>query len=665
MFLQVLFHVLISLSLIASPLSLLSSPVFARACSDVHFIFARGSGETVGSGTNFSAFKSSITSSISSELKGLKYHFYDLGSSTHGGHRYPAVAIDDTKVLLGSYVSAGKAFEFGRSVEEGIAEIKSYISEITAACPSTKFVLAGYSQGGMVVSKALPELDSNKIIYAATFGDPKLYLPEGFGFFPPACQNLYFSNYRQHVPDCRTNQGILKALKPYQSSAYIDKIGAWCNEADFMCGSYFNVTDLSNLSLSASNTLLKTHLAYSSDGSFNSASKVILGAIKKSIQPAPLKSSSHDAVILIDSTGSMQGFSEYFKDRAIQLAQSIIKQGGRVSLYDYRDLIEDYHPQRLCDLGCSLADFRQKIDALEFDGGEDSEESLLSALKTVMNDTPWRKTALKSVIAITDDGFHSPDRDGTSLKDIVNLSLKIDPVSIYPVVPTELQLQYQELATMTGGKVFDPDISTFDFSDQINHRPDISFNQESYLGVVGDSLDFALNLPDNTDNYQFKWDLDADGSFETITQTPQVQYTYKNPTNGFVQVQATDSSGRSSLMSAELHISAIDQNLPTINNSTFDSKNHKISFSLPKDTVATYLTINDAPMGLTTKDSFYIQDLPSDQNTTVTLIPVNKLGLKGNPTSFTIKSSSSSTTKMTSASSPKIKLRAPNTGAHL
>ncbi len=662
MFLQLLFHVLISVSLIVSPLSLLTPSVFAKTCSNVHFIFARGSGEAVGSGPNFSAFKSSMISSINREFKGLKYHFYDLGSSAHGGHRYPAVAINDTKVLLGTYVSAGEAFEFGRSVEEGIAEIKSYISEVTAACPSAKFVLAGYSQGGMVISKALLELDSNKIIYAATFGDPKLYLPEGFGLFPPACQNLYFSNYRQHVPDCRTNQGILKALKPYQSSNYIDKIGAWCNEADFMCGSYFNVADLSNLSLSTSNTLLKTHLAYSSDGSFNSASKVILQAIKKNLQPSPPSFSKHDAVILIDSTGSMSGLSNYFKDRALRLAQDIVKQGGRISLYDYRDLIEDYHPHRLCDLGCSLDDFRHKLDLIEFDGGGDSAESLLSALKTVMNDTPWRKAALKSVIAITDDDFHSPDHDGTTPEDVVNLSLKIDPVSIYPVVPPEFHSLYQDLANMTGGKVFDPEVSTFQFSDQISHRPDISFVQTSYLGTVGDTIDFKLDLSDPATSYQFEWDLDADGIFETSTQSPHIQHTYDTPVNSFVQVRATDSSGRTSLMSADLHIFAPNQNLPTITNPSFNPKTQAISFSRPSDAVATYLIIDEAPMGLTTKETFHIKNLPPNRATTVTLIPINNLGLKGNPTSFTIKPSSSDVHQSTPSPSPKIKLRAPNTG---
>ena len=632
--------------------------VSANSCNDVSFIFARGSGEPV-AGKNFKSFKSAINSVIRSELTMLKYNFYDLGSSTHGGHKYPAVSVENPNVSVGAYVSAGQAFEFNRSVEEGIAEIKSYISEVTATCPNTKFVLAGYSQGGMVISKSLPKLHPDQILYSATFGDPKLYLPEGFGVVPPACQNKYLSNYRKNVPDCRTAEGILKALKPYQIRKYRNKLGAWCNEADFMCGSYFDLSG--SFSSDPSKTLLKAHLAYSKDGSFVSAAKVISQAIKKAQNPTtgPLPNSRHDTVILLDTTQSMDLLSNEFKAQVLKLATNILKKGGRVSLYEYRDLSDGFHPHQLCSLGCTLPELKSKLENVSFEYGGDDDESLLSALKTVMLDTLWEKSALKSIVVITDAGFHQPDHDGTNLKDVVDLSLKIDPVSVYPVVPTDLHPNYQELASLTGGKVFDPDSSADYFSDQIVDRPEISFDQSYYAGTIGETLEFELLISEPTNNYRFEWDLDADGIFETTTSSPVAFYTYHQPKNGFVQARVIDASGRSSLMSADLNIAATSYSAASIASASFDSMKSLLSFSASSATAATYLIINDAPIGLTRETNLKLKDLPVGQNTAITLIPIDQFGRKGSPYSINTASLWGNSPPKTTS---KIKLRAPNTG---
>ena len=85
----------------------------------------------------------------------------------------------------------------------------------SASCPGTKYVVGGYSQGAMVVSKALGSLNADRIIYAATFGDPKIYLPEGKGILPAACRGENLSDYRMYVPDCQAYKGLLGAYVPY------------------------------------------------------------------------------------------------------------------------------------------------------------------------------------------------------------------------------------------------------------------------------------------------------------------------------------------------------------------------------------------------------------------------------------------------------------------
>lgn len=153
-------------------------------CADVEFIFARGSGEELSSGT-YRAWESSLISELNQELVAQPptYHFYELGSEPQQGAQYPAVRVSgDLEGIInlgGAAISGGDAYVFGESVSTGVAELKAYMGRIASVCPQTKFVLGGYSQGAMVLTRSLPNLDPNNIIYVATFGDPKLYLPEG------------------------------------------------------------------------------------------------------------------------------------------------------------------------------------------------------------------------------------------------------------------------------------------------------------------------------------------------------------------------------------------------------------------------------------------------------------------------------------------------------
>ena len=400
----------------------------ALSCPDLRVVFARGSGGERNKDPNYLEYKSSIESNLKSAP--ISYEFIDLD--------YPAVGvgIDNLETTIGAYIGAGDSYKFGDSVNTGVNNLVKLVNN---ECPNTKYVLGGYSQGAMVVSKALKDLNANKIIYAATFGDPKIYLPEGKGIYPDACKNQNLSNYRAYVPDCRAYMGLLGSYMPYQPDGFIDKLGTWCNKHDIFCSPYFNI---------------KKHTAYIADNLYKDAAKTIAEKIAEHFNFEVKIISDHDTVILIDSTSSMRSLYVKFKEEAYRLAKETLNSNGRVALFDYRDLDDPYDLTEHCNFdNCTLEIIARELDKMELSGGGDDRESLLSASFHAMQKLKWKFGATKSLVVLTDDGFLSPDRDGITYDTVVTFSKIIDPVNFYIVTTPEKADEYKNLAKDTDGKV--------------------------------------------------------------------------------------------------------------------------------------------------------------------------------------------------------------------
>ncbi len=412
----------------------------AESCPDLRIIFARGSGGVRWEDQNYLEFRSQIDGKLSGT--GINYEFIDLD--------YPAVGvgIDNLAVAVGALFSGGESYEFGASVDAGVNELKRIVND--AGCQDTKYVLGGYSQGAMVVSKSLGELMPDRIIFAATFGDPKLFLPEGAGLMPEACRNRNLSDYRMYVPDCYAFKGLLGAYIPYRPEDFAGKVGTWCNKRDIFCSSRFSISD---------------HVSYISDNLYEDASRVIASKVTKAFGVVNEYTSPHDTAILIDSSGSMTWLLEQTRTEIIKLANETFAAGGRVALYDYRDLNDPYDPRALCDFDtCNAENFQWYLYRIIPEGGGDDKESLLSASVRAMSQLTWRPGATKSLVVLTDSPFLSPDRDATTMADVIELSKSIDPVNMYIVscLPASADPDMIELAEATGGFVtsnyrnFDP-----------------------------------------------------------------------------------------------------------------------------------------------------------------------------------------------------------------
>lgn len=264
-------------------------------CVDYFVVFARGSGEDLHTNIDHQAFSQSIHQ-LFQKLPNYTYRYYQLGESSQFGTPYPAIGTEKPEIITGAIISGGMSFQFGRSVKTGIKELSALYRQTTKSCPKTRFILAGYSQGAMVISLAIRNFNPAKIVYFASFGDPKLYLPEGKGPNPKACKGQGLSVYRQNIPDCYVEHGLLGGLNPYIYSIYRHKVGAWCNVADFICGSNFDPFGFSDPTEEPTNDLFahifNGHVSYSRFDAYTEAAEVIYHKIlnenTKQIRPKQL-----------------------------------------------------------------------------------------------------------------------------------------------------------------------------------------------------------------------------------------------------------------------------------------------------------------------------------------------------------------------------------------
>lgn len=436
-------------------------------CTDLKILFARGSGSELGA-TNYQTYEQAFLDTFRDS--GLSLSFYELGSHPGGydGFSYPSPGIgiqtwQRFTTSLGALVSAGNSFVFGKSVEEGASEAAFFIEHYARLCPSSKIIIGGYSQGGQVVSRAIQKIDPTKLFQALTFGDPKLYLPEGKPasvlsnrYSAPACNegSSTYSHYRSFVPDCYTYQGILGGYQPYdpylETGAYFGKLKAYCQHNDVICSAYVDLKDVAY-----------GHATYKEQGTYRRAAEDVYMAIfpdsNRYTQPI------QNVAILIDNTGSMRTRHLAHLQAVNQIAQTYLSRGDRVAIATYRDLVDgdSVNPELLCDFEtCTSANIEQLLSDIEFYGGGDPPESMLASTYSLMQQLDWTSGANKSLIVFTDNKPHSPDLNGITNDDVVHLSYTIDPVNLYILTPPEFSSSYRTLAELTHGGLFNLDDSS-------------------------------------------------------------------------------------------------------------------------------------------------------------------------------------------------------------
>jgi hypothetical protein len=119
-------------------------------CPDVHWIGAAGSGERAGADlTAYSGMGRVIYQSLSDLSSQLQR---DGRTMTAEAVDYPAVPVPDEDGGVGEWLG------FMGSVDVGTTALANQYNAFVAQCPASKVVLAGYSQGAMVVHRNLQPL---------------------------------------------------------------------------------------------------------------------------------------------------------------------------------------------------------------------------------------------------------------------------------------------------------------------------------------------------------------------------------------------------------------------------------------------------------------------------------------------------------------------------
>ncbi|PPQ99216.1 hypothetical protein CVT24_009235 [Panaeolus cyanescens] len=138
-----------SLLLALTALAASATPLAPRAtCADVTVVFARGTFETAPIGTVVGPpFEAALLSALGS--KSLNFEGVNYAASLQG------------------FLEGGDP--------QGAATMASDVNTAASSCPSTKIVMAGYSQGAQLVHLAAKQLSStvqNRVNAVVVFGDP-------------------------------------------------------------------------------------------------------------------------------------------------------------------------------------------------------------------------------------------------------------------------------------------------------------------------------------------------------------------------------------------------------------------------------------------------------------------------------------------------------------
>lgn len=640
-------------------------------CSDVHIMFARGSGQDV-SDDDSDIFYDSVSKKF--DKVGISYHFHELQPS-----EYPAVSVgvDDSDQIgrsIGAIVTGGEGYAYGKSVDQGARSMADYVKKTLASCKGAKFVLGGYSQGAQVVGEALHLLKNDQqardsIVFAALFGDPKLHLPEGARRtvivkdrkrkeVPPfACLGMNLSDWRRDPIACVTYKGSLGARKNYLPDYATKKTGLWCVKGDIVCNGmgrgnsiapHFNYKGTGQAIEKASQEILARMLPH--------VDKDIAKKIEHYRIGREVKNNHIDIAFVLDISGSMQEEIDGMKRFIRTSADKIKKLNGRVALTVFRNHCDSPPASVMTTLSEDVTNLNKALDHVRVDGGCDETEGSLHALKLTLDTLNWREGATKAAILLTDEPPALPDRtDGSTPQSVARRALEIDPVNVYPVVSDGYEDRYQELADLTSGQVITANTTESALEivfEKLKTRPEPFLPLTHYQAMAGETITFTVADSMRHGDHKitaYEWDVNGDGVIDATTQEPILKHAYAMAFDGYMSVRARADNGTIGSSSAQVTVYQQADALPTVPekpvNLTFARKGDmvELDWRLANGAAAPAMwrvSVGDVPVAEVdhTNGRLWLQlkDVPKDADMNVTVVAVSSEGTESDPAELTI-----------------------------
>lgn len=547
-------------------------PAASAACSDYVFIGARGSGEDptptyasndFGMGKELQDVWSRVSAQVVSAGKTIEPY----------GLHYPAVKMVDWSAAR---ETIDADLTYAQSVQAGQVDFENELSTVHAACPSTQFIVTGYSQGAQTLGDAIGDVISpslrSLIAASAFFGDPRFDANDstsGRSTFDPS----YY--------------GLLGPRTLWADGFPGGSVTSYCHDGDPICGlllrlnlfgSTWFVRDLAHIFAVAAlhgqpgNPLVE-HQTYVEEHDTEKAAQDILDALHLP-STAPTSYQPSDTVFVIDSTGSMGGEIDNVEANVDQLAASIASTSAdyRFALVDYKDDPSNDSPyQARVDVPftSSASTFTAGVDSISASGGGDLPESVYDGVMTGLN-LPWRDGVRKTVIVIGDAQGKDPEPvTGYTLSDVVQKAFSVDPAQIY-TVPVgsswSAQTFFQPLSTQTGGQM----VVSASSSDLVTTLQNVILQagtapqaavtaSTSPVGtsMVASAAGTTASSGDNVVSYKWNWgDGTPAGSWDDTTTTPRATHTYSTAGTYTITVEATSASGLSGLATTQEVITA-------------------------------------------------------------------------------------------------------------
>ncbi len=502
---------------------------------------------------------------------------------------YPAVPVE-TGLLPKKLLWAIDGYP--RSVTAGIRSLHRALEAQWDRCGTrTRYVLAGYSQGADVVSSYL----RGKIErYTTRFGSQEVrYLGPSHRIAGQVASVALFADPNHdpsdpesltHVDGSLANEQGLTGYRSPVPDGLVDVTDSVCFRRDIVCGQGSSIFDLDNETGEPIHTR-----AYIDAVDF--PVRCVSGADRREEASAtacladrtvdrlglrnlvhdPLEDASsspgatgRDVAFVIDTTSSMEDDIDQAVAFARKEGRRISALDGRVALVQYRDAEDDVPVEVVVPLTSDFGAFQRGLQALDVDGGGDTPEGLMHALMHTFDSLDWALGAAKATVVLSDAGFHDPDlTDGSTLADVQQRSLEIDPVNVFPVVRSSAA--YRALADQTSGLLVEKGGSSSSTStalssalDYIAGRPVAVLDQGTYVAPVGRSIRFDASGSAAVlgEVVSYGWDVDGDGVTDATTTDPTYDHTFDTAYTGLMQVVVTDSQGRSSNASASVVVNA-------------------------------------------------------------------------------------------------------------